>query len=270
MKAVILAAGRGTRMLPISDIIPKELLPAYDKPVIRLILDELAAGGISEVAAVTSADKPQLEHYLVGEGVRCIRQGVAGGTGGAVLSTYRSGFLKDEPLMVCYGDDVLTGGTPCTDLIAAYEQHPASAIALLTVVPWSAAPAYGNAEIGLSYTDGCMEITRVDEKRAPARGTNGVKNCNVVVARCILPAGAEGVLEGMALESAHPSLADALERYAGAGQLVGTLLRCRYYDCGSMKGWANLFNARAGRSLSCQKQATRKYQRGGNVRIAGG
>jgi len=253
VKAVILAAGRGTRMLPISNVIPKELLPAYDKPVIRLILDELAAGGITEVAAVTSADKPQLEHYLVGEGVRCIRQGVVGGTGGAVLSAYRSGFLKDEPLIVCYGDDVLMGGTPCADLIAAYEQHPASAIAMLAVVPQSAAHAYGNAEIGASHADGCVEITRIDEKRAPTRGTNSVKNCNVVVARCILPTGAEGVLEGMALESAHPSLADALGRYAGTGQLVGTLPRCRYYDCGSMEGWANLFNARAGRSLPCQE-----------------
>lgn len=235
-------------MSPISDAIPKELLPAYDKPVIRLILDELAAGGITEVAAVTSADKPQLEHYLVGEGVRCIRQSVVGGTGGAVLSAYRSGFSRGEPLMVCYGDDVLMGGAPCAEIIAAYEQHPASAITMLTVVPQSAAAAYGNAEIGACHADGCVEITRIDEKCAPNR-----KNCNVVVARCILPAGAEGVLGGMALESAHPSLADALGRYAGTGLLVGALPRCRYYDCGSMEGWANLFNARAGRSLSCQE-----------------
>jgi len=147
-KAVIPAAGFGTRVLPASKAIPKELIPIVDKPAIQYIVEEAAASGITDILIITSYGKSALlDHFdrnfeleyrlkesgkldilemVVGISNLCnitfVRQNEMNGLGDAIL--YAKEFVKDEPFVVLYGDDVIYSKYPVTkQLIDAYEEY---------------------------------------------------------------------------------------------------------------------------------------------------
>ena len=147
-KAVIPAAGLGTRVLPASKSIPKEMLPIVDKPVIQYIVEEAVKAGITEILIITGRGKgaiedhfdrsPELEERLLASGKQAIydevraipelanitfvRQKETKGLGHAVLCAKE--FVGDEPFAVLYGDDVIIGEHSATaELCAAYEKH---------------------------------------------------------------------------------------------------------------------------------------------------
>lgn len=144
-KAVIPAAGLGTRVLPISKACPKEMLPIVDKPAIQYIVEEAVASGITDILIITNRGKgeiadhfdisPVLEDALIKAGktdlydsikdihklanIQFIRQIETKGLGHAV-SRART-FVNNEPFVVMYGDDVIVGDIPATkELIDAY------------------------------------------------------------------------------------------------------------------------------------------------------
>ena len=146
-KAIIPAAGFGSRMLPITKAIPKEMLPIVDKPALQYIIEEAALSGIEDILVVTSRGKvaiedhfdrlPELENALDVPGkeellesvlkttklanISYIRQQEINGLANAILMG-RS-FVGDEPFMVLYGDDVIISDYPVTkQLINAYEE----------------------------------------------------------------------------------------------------------------------------------------------------
>ena len=145
-KAVIPAAGLGTRVLPATKAMPKEMLPIVDKPAIQYIVEEAVASGITDILIVTSRGKniiedhfdrlPELESRLLASGkedmykeavsisklanVYFVRQKETKGLGHAI-SCARS-FVGDEPFAVLFGDDVIIGEDPaCAQLIRAYD-----------------------------------------------------------------------------------------------------------------------------------------------------
>jgi UTP--glucose-1-phosphate uridylyltransferase len=147
-KAIIPAAGLGTRMLPISHAVPKEMLPIVDLPAIYYLVEEAAQSGITDVLIITNRDKdamesffdlsPEYEQALAAKGkteqieqirriadmvnVYFIRQKETHGLAHAV-GRARS-FVGDEPFVVLYGDDVIFSKKPvCRQLIDAYERH---------------------------------------------------------------------------------------------------------------------------------------------------
>ncbi|MBQ4102351.1 MAG: NTP transferase domain-containing protein, partial [Oscillospiraceae bacterium] len=146
-KAVIPAAGLGTRVLPASKAMPKEMLPLVDKPAIQYIVEEAVASGITDILIITSRGKttvedhfdrmPELESRLLASGkqqiydemvqisnlasIHYIRQKETKGLGHAVLCAKT--FVGDEPFAVLYGDDVILGENPvCGQLCSAYER----------------------------------------------------------------------------------------------------------------------------------------------------
>jgi UTP--glucose-1-phosphate uridylyltransferase len=106
--AVIPAAGLGTRLRPLTDTTPKELLPLRGRPVIDHILDELRAAGVERVIAVTRAGKEALEDHLRAAGAECVRQGEPLGLGHAVAQA--EPLLGGEPFAVALPDCLY--GTP--------------------------------------------------------------------------------------------------------------------------------------------------------------
>ena len=157
-KAVIPAAGFGTRMLPASKAIPKEMLPIVDKPAIQYIVEEAFNSGIEDVLIITSRGKsaledhfdrdPLLEQALMKPGkeelleqalqpamlgnIHFIRQPEQKGLGNAV--SYAKSFVGDEPFAVLYGDDVIMSNLPVTkQLIDAYEQYGLTALGIKEV-----------------------------------------------------------------------------------------------------------------------------------------
>ncbi len=154
-KAVIPAAGLGTRMLPIAHAVPKEMLPIVDRPAISYLIDECVMSGITDILIITNRDKgaiedyfdyaPEYESQLASKGktseineihenanranIFFIRQREAKGLGHAVGRARE--FTGDDPFLVLYGDDVIFSDNPvCTQLIEAYNKFglPAAAV----------------------------------------------------------------------------------------------------------------------------------------------
>ena len=157
-KAVIPAAGLGTRVLPASKAIPKEMLPIVDKPVIQYIVEEAVQAGIEEILIITSRGKgaiedhfdraPELESRLEAAGktslleqvkgiaglanISFIRQKETKGLGHAVLCARE--FVGNEPFAVLYGDDVILGEHSATgELCAAYQKHQKGVVGIKEV-----------------------------------------------------------------------------------------------------------------------------------------
>lgn len=157
-KAVIPAAGLGTRFLPATKSVPKELLPIVDTPTIQYIVQEVVAAGIDTVVLITGKGKskivdhfdvyPELEEKLEREGksdlaakvreasqlVRlvAVRQGAPRGLGHAVLCAKE--IIGDEPFVVLLGDDLVDSTVPCTkQMTDVYYQYRKSVVALMEI-----------------------------------------------------------------------------------------------------------------------------------------
>ncbi|MFC4802561.1 UTP--glucose-1-phosphate uridylyltransferase GalU [Neobacillus sp. GCM10023253] len=157
-KAIIPAAGLGTRFLPATKAMPKEMLPIVDKPTIQYIVEEAVASGIEDIIIVTGKGKraiedhfdfaPELEQNLIEKGktdlldkvrystnladIHYIRQKEPKGLGHAVWCARN--FIGDEPFAVLLGDDIVQSETPCLrQLINIYEETRSSVIGVQTV-----------------------------------------------------------------------------------------------------------------------------------------
>lgn len=166
-KAVIPVAGFGTRFLPATKSMPKEMLPIIDKPVIHYAVEEAVKSGITEIIFITGRGKRaledyfdhsyELEHQLEKAGktellkqikdisdmadIVYIRQKKALGLGHAVLRA--KDLVGDEPFAVLLPDVLINGGTPCTGQLAeAYEETGKSVIGVKEV-PWDKVSSYG-------------------------------------------------------------------------------------------------------------------------------
>ena len=157
-KAIIPAAGLGTRFLPVTKAMPKEMLPIVDKPTIQYIVEEAVASGIEDIIIVTGKGKraiedhfdiaPELERNLLEKGkldlldkvqyssnladIHYIRQKEPKGLGHAVWCARN--FIGDEPFAVLLGDDIVQSETPCLkQLMNQYEETHSSVIGVQTV-----------------------------------------------------------------------------------------------------------------------------------------
>lgn len=165
-KAIIPAAGLGTRFLPATKAMPKEMLPIVDKPTIQYIVEEAIASGIEDIIIVTGKDKRAIEDHfdsapllesqlhekqkfdLLEEVQRSgkveihyIRQKAPLGLGHAVWTARK--FIGDEPFAVLLGDDIVQSETPCLkQLIDNYEETASSVIGVMEV-PESETHRYG-------------------------------------------------------------------------------------------------------------------------------
>lgn len=191
-KAIIPAAGLGTRFLPATKAMPKEMLPIVDKPTIQYIVEEAIASGIEDIIIVTGKGKraiedhfdfaPELEQNLIEKGklelldkvrystnladIHYIRQKEPKGLGHAVWCARN--FIGDEPFAVLLGDDIVQSDTPCLkQLINQYEETLASVIGVQTV-PDNETHRYGIVDP--SVKDGRRyQVANFVEK--PAAGT---------------------------------------------------------------------------------------------------
>ena len=159
-KAIIPAAGLGTRMLPYSHAVPKEMLPIVDLPAIAYLVEEAVKSGITDILIITNRGKDTMEDFfdlspeyreaLIKKGkseelsrldalahmanVFFLRQKETRGLGDAV-GRARS-FVGDEPFVVLYGDDVVFSKTPvCRQLMDAYEKYGKSVVGVKPVSP---------------------------------------------------------------------------------------------------------------------------------------
>ena len=215
-KAVVPAAGLGTRMRPLTNIVPKELLPLGTRPVLHRVLDEITAAGLEEVAVVTSPSKPIIQQYLESQSwpakVSFVYQLSPLGLGDAVRCARR--FVGDEPFLVALGDCVVDGpqpGSAVSRLIAAAAQHEHSCI-LCDEVPADQVSLYGV----LKPLDASDEfhigdvVEKPDPLSAPSR--------TVIAARYVLTPDIFPYLDSTPLDQkGELQLAEAIARMVRAG-----------------------------------------------------
>ncbi|MCU1557023.1 MAG: galU, partial [Microbacteriaceae bacterium] len=256
-KAVIPAAGLGTRFLPATKAMPKEMLPVVDKPAIQYVVEEAVAAGLTDVLMITGRNKNALENHFdrVGEleatllqkgdidrlkkvnyatdlaEVHYVRQGDPKGLGHAVLRARMH--VGHEPFAVLLGDDIIDSrDVLLSRMVEEQGKRNATIVALLEVDP-SVVHMYGVATIEATETDDVVRVTGLVEK--PTR-ENAPSNY-AIIGRYVLQPEIFDILQHTPPgKGGEIQLTDALQTLAAnpsiAGGVYGVVFRGRRYDTG--------------------------------------
>ncbi len=265
-KAVIPVAGLGTRMLPATKAIPKEMLPVVDKPLIQYIVNECALAGIKEIVLVTHASKNAIENHFdtsfelestlekrvkrqlldevqsicpKGVTIMHIRQGVAKGLGHAVLCA--KPIIGDEPFAVVLPDVLMDDATAdlktenLASMIARFDETGFSQI-MVEPVPQEKVSGYGVADCGgVTLSPGeSHPMTAVVEKPAVEDAPSNL----AVAGRYVLPAEIWELLQ-RTLPGAGDEiqLTDAIDELMKLQTVEAFHLSGKLHDCGSKLGY---------------------------------
>jgi UTP--glucose-1-phosphate uridylyltransferase len=267
-KAVIPAAGLGTRFLPASKAIPKEMLPLVDKPAIQWVLEEADAAGLSQRAVITAQGKDAMRDHFApapaldaaleakGDSVRLealsqlaslgeptwIVQDHARGLGHAIGCA--ESFVDGEPFAVLLGDDLLDPHNPMLPAMAAVRARVGGTVLLLLEVPDSMTHLYGVVETAPAPADlgddphlaglEIHRITRLQEKPAPGEAMSNL----AVIGRYVLDPAVFDVLRSTAPgRGGEIQITDAIHTLASmdaseGGGVHGIVFRGSRYDTG--------------------------------------
>ena len=258
-KAVFPVAGLGTRFLPATKSIPKEIMTLVDRPLIQYAIDEARAAGIKEFIFVTSRGKSALEDYfdnapeleaalrrsgktalletlldtyMDSGAIAYIRQHKPLGLGHAVWCARR--LIGDEPFAVILPDDVIAAETPCLkQMVDRFEDTGRSMVAAMEV-PRSKTSSYGILEVDEDQA-GLMPVTGMVEKPAVEDAPSNL----AVIGRYILrPEVLNTLNEAQTGAGGEVQLTDAMAEEISAGRGVNALrFSGRRFDCGSKAGF---------------------------------
>ncbi|RPJ02512.1 MAG: UTP--glucose-1-phosphate uridylyltransferase GalU [Deltaproteobacteria bacterium] len=264
-KAVIPAAGFGTRFLPATKVVPKELLPIVDKPTIQYIMEEVVAAGIDQVILITGREKgsiedhfdtsSELENHLKKKGredllrivqeiaemvtLVSVRQKEPLGLGHAILCAKR--VIRNEPFAVLLGDDLIDASTPCIkQMIDIYqamgrELDLSRGYALIAIqrVPRSEAHLYGIIR-GKKVADRVYRIEEMVEK--PEKGT--APSNLAIIGRYILPPQILDILDKIPKDKrGEVQLTDGLRELGQSLPIFGYEFFGDRYDAGDKLGY---------------------------------
>jgi len=256
-KAVIPAAGLGTRMLPATKTIPKEMLPLLDKPVIQYIIEEAVASGIEDILLITNRAKsamddyfdyhPELEERLAKDGktkelemirrpadmanIFYVRQKETKGLGHAIWRA--KDFVGDEPFAVLLGDDIMRAEVPVTkQLIDAAEKYGASCVGTQEVAD-DAVGKYSSLQIE-ALEETIYRVTDMNEKPTAAEKFSNF----AILGRYVLSPDIFPILENTPPgKGGEIQLTDGLRELAQSHPMVAKHFAGRRYDTGNLCGF---------------------------------
>lgn len=258
-KAVFPVAGLGTRFLPATKAMPKELLPIIDKPIIQYAVEEAVAAGITDLIFITGKSKRAIEDHfdsnleleialkakgkddvlaqiqnIVPPGVNCIfiRQAEALGLGHAVLCA--EPVVGNEPFAVLLADDLILGKElPTPRMVKEYENSPNTLLMTMEVAEEDVSK-YGIIRSGRKFsktrTDVEELVEKPDPKDAPSRSASigrYILEPEIFDTIRSLPPGHGGEIQ----------LADAINKLAQKGHVQAIQMTGQRYDCGSKSGY---------------------------------
>lgn len=258
-KAVFPVAGLGTRFLPATKSIPKEIMTLVDRPLIQYAIDEARAAGIKEFIFVTSRGKsaledyfdyaPELESTLLKKGkmdlletlqktsmesgaIAYIRQHKALGLGHAVWCARR--LIGDEPFAVILPDDVISAEKPCLQQMAEAHAETGGCMVAAMEVPPEKAPSYGILDVGEDLGS-IVSVSGMVEK--PSRET-APSNLAVIGRYILTPQILKNLNQIKEGAGGEIQLTDAIAKELSDGRDVfGYRFRGQRYDCGSKAGY---------------------------------
>ena len=265
-KAVIPAAGLGTRFLPATKAMPKEMLPIVDKPAIQYVVEEAVAAGLNDVLIITGRNKenltshfdnvPELEQTLEKKGdserldkvheasdlaeVHFLRQGQPLGLGHAVGRARKH--VGNDSFAVLLGDDLIDSRDPLLErMVEVHDQRGASVVALMAVPP-EQVHLYGCAAIEATDEPDVVRITGLVEKPSREEAPSNL----AVIGRYVLRPEIFGLIDKLEPgRGGEYQLTDALNTLAtggGEAPIFGVVFGGRRYDTGDRAEWirANL------------------------------
>ena len=258
-KAIIPAAGLGTRVLPASKAVPKEMLNIVDKPAIQYLVEEAVAAGIEDILIITNRGKGviedhfdhayELEKNLEGKAekeaalrsireiaelanVYFVRQKVTKGLGHAILCG--KSFVGNEPFAVLYGDDVIISDDPVTSqLVRVYEEYGCGTVGVKECSR-EAVKKYCTLDV-TPLRDNVMRVHNIIEKPTEEQ----ILSLYAILGRVVLPSEVFGMLEeGVKLCAPGEEffLTDALADLGKAGKLTAVDFVGKRYDMGNKLG----------------------------------
>ena len=256
-KAVIPVAGLGTRFLPATKAIPKEMLTIVDRPTIQYIVEEVVASGIEQVILVTSAGKSAIENHFDYDfeldtvlqmkkktrmaeelnhisnliDVVSVRQKKPLGLGHAIWSTRH--VVGDEPFVVLLGDDLVLSDVPCCRQMLTLFDEVQESIVAVQRVPLDQVQHYGIVE-GSSYKERTFKVERMMEKPAPGTTASDM----AIIGRYILQPDIFPLLEKTEPGyGGEIQLTDALMKLAGKRGMYAYEFKGTRFDAGDKLGY---------------------------------
>jgi UTP--glucose-1-phosphate uridylyltransferase len=260
-KAVVPAAGLGTRFLPATKATPKEMLPIVDKPAIQYVVEEAVAAGLDDVLVITGRNKgnlsnhfdsvPELERTLEQKGdqnklrkvhesselaeIHFLRQGQPLGLGHAVACARRH--VGAESFAVLLGDDLIDARDPLLDrMIDEHDARDATVIALMEV-PQESIHLYGCAAVEPTDDPDVVRVTELVEKPSAEEAPSNL----AIIGRYVLRPEIFDILDDLEPgRGGEIQLTDALNHLAqgkGDGPVYGVVFRGRRYDTGDRADW---------------------------------
>lgn len=255
-KAVIPAAGFGTRFLPVTKAQPKEMMPVLDKPTIQYVVEEAVESGITDILIITGRGKQSIERhfdksYELEEELKAagkenqlnnireissladiyyVRQREREGLGDAVL--YARKHVGDEPFALLLGDTIVKSNVPCTAKLIKYAEEYEEPVLSLERVPWETVQSYGIADVRESnQSQPCFPVANFVEKPSRDEAPSNL----AITGRYILTPEIFDLLEltnqGVGDEL---QLTDAIQKLPN---IRGTELEGDRYDIGNIPSW---------------------------------
>lgn len=258
-KAVIPAAGFGTRMLPASKSVPKEMLPIYDKPTLHHIVKEVVDSGITDILIIISKDKGSIEDYFdvnfeleyelnkksseisqeIHElskmaNIYTIRQKKKNGLGDAIK--YAESFVGDEPFAILLGDDIIYNTSdelPCIKQMADIYEREESPVLGVQEVSWDDVDKYGIVN-GVKTSDRITEVESLVEKPSREEATTNL----AILGRYIVTPDIFPILhETKPGKNNEIQLTDALNKLAEKRKMIAYDFIGKRYDVGNKLGF---------------------------------
>jgi len=224
MKAIIPAAGLGTRFLPVTRVVPKEMLPIGAKPALELIVDEARAAGASEVVIVISEGKELIRKYFEGQGdIRFVYQKEQKGLGHAVLQAE-----IDDDVLILLGDALVVGCCAAKEMVDVSKAHGGAAVIGCERVPKEKVSRYGIMKL-----DGDRIVDMV-EKPAVEEAPSDI----AVAGRYLLPAAIFGYLKTQTPgKGGEIQLTDAIKRMLSEREAYAYVYPGKRQDIGNPDGY---------------------------------
>lgn len=256
-KAIIPAAGLGTRFLPETKAMPKEMLPVVDKPAIQLIVEEAMNSGITDILIIIGKGKRAIEDHFDsntelelnlerkgkdkmleavkktnGLNIYFKRQEHPKGLGDAVLTA--KSFVGNDPFVIMLGDDLMQAETPLTkQLIDSYEKTNSSTLAVMRV-PHEDTSKYGVINPAKKVSDGLYDVTSFVEKPNPEDAPSDL----AIIGRYLLTPDIFEVLEHTKPGKGNEvQLTDAIDTLNKSGKVYAHEFKGSRYDTGNKFGW---------------------------------
>ena len=244
MRAIIPAAGKGTRFLPVTRVVPKEMLPIGAKPAIHCIVDEAIAAGADDIVIVISEEKAIIRRYFEGDEtlarlVRFVYQTEQRGLGHAVLQAWEG---KPGPVLVLLGDALVTGPNPSRAMAAISRENGGASVIGLEHVPPEKTNRYGIAAVaGTGLAEGATaRIVDLVEKPSPEAAPSDL----AIAGRYLLDGDIFRLLSTQAPgHGGEIQLTDAIRRLLADKPIYGYVYPGQRQDIGNPQGYLKALEA---------------------------